>query len=204
MSGDDILRKFWELEEKPTSDVMSPEECLVIQHFKAHHKRTDNGRFVVPLPKKPNTKPLGESRSQAIHRFCSLERALHAKDLFGDFEAAVEEYFKMGHAELFPTVDLEKPAQEVLYLPMHIVRKESSTTKVRAVFDASASSSTGVSLNDLLMVGPTSSKNPSKHGFKCYRRARRTELLASEHNCSKYFYTKKKVHSTREPKVWVS
>ena len=39
---------------------------------------------------------------------------------------------------------------------MHIVRKESSsTTKIRAVFNASAKSSTGVSLNDTLLVGPT-------------------------------------------------
>ena len=76
--------------------------------------------------------------------------------MFGEFETTVEEYFKKGHAELVPTVDLEKPVQEAFYLPMHIVCKESSsTTKVRAVFDASASSSTGVSLNDLLMVGPT-------------------------------------------------
>ena len=58
----------------------------------------------------------------------------------------------MGHAELVPTVDLEKPTQEVFYLPMGIVHKESSsTTKVRALFDASASSSTGVSLNDILI-----------------------------------------------------
>ncbi|XP_064397630.1 uncharacterized protein LOC135344354 [Halichondria panicea] len=59
------------------------------------------------------------------------------------------------HAELVPPDDLDKPKHQVFYLPMHAVYKESTTTKVRAVFDASAISSTGVSLNDTLLVGPT-------------------------------------------------
>jgi len=65
-------------------------------------------------------------------------------------------YFESGHAEPIPPVDLEKPPSETFYLPMHAVRKEhSTTTKVRVVFDASAKSSSGISLNDTLLVGPT-------------------------------------------------
>ena len=45
---------------------------------------------------------------------------------------------------------------EGYYLPHHSVRKENSlTTKLRVVFDASAKTSTGLSLNDALMTGPT-------------------------------------------------
>ena len=66
------------------------------------------------------------------------------------------EYFDQNHAELVPTADLENPVHKVFYLPLQVVRKESSsTTKLRAVFDASAASSTGISLNDTLLVGPT-------------------------------------------------
>ena len=62
----------------------------------------------------------------------------------------------MGHAEAVPLGDLDKQEHEVFYLPMHAVYKSSSTTtKLQTVFDASAKSSSGVSLNDTLLVGPT-------------------------------------------------
>ena len=68
----------------------------------------------------------------------------------------MDEYFQSGHAEEVPAADYEKPVHEVFYLPIHCVHKESSTTtKVRAVFDASAKTLTGISLNETLLVGPT-------------------------------------------------
>ena len=68
----------------------------------------------------------------------------------------MDEYFEKTHAEEVPEVDLKKNPHQVFYLPIHAVRKETSTTtKIRAVFDASAKSSSGISLNDTLMVRPT-------------------------------------------------
>ena len=116
---------------------------------------------MVPLPMKPSTGPIGESRSLATRRFLSLERSLHAKGQFQRFSEVIEEYFVMKHAEPVPTADLNKPRDQVFYLPMQAVIKESSsTTKVHAVFDASAKSSSGVSLTDKLLVGPTVHPTP--------------------------------------------
>ena len=157
LSGDDLLRKFWEVEELSSGcPTLSPQEQSVVSHFQSYHRRDEEGRFVVPLPRKPDAKPLGESRSQAVRRFLSLERSLRAKDRFQEFGEVIDEYLQMNHAELVPSADLERPREEVFYLPMHAVVKESSsTTKIRAVFDASAKSSSGVSLNDQLLIGPT-------------------------------------------------
>ena len=157
ISGDDVLRKFWEIEECPQdAQNYSPEERVVVCHFAENNIKNKNGRFVVPLPKNPSSKPLGKTRSTAVRRFLSLERSVHAKNQFVEFAAMMNKYVDLKHAELVPATDLKKPPQETFYFPMHAVRKEeSTTTKLRVVFDASAKSSTGVSLNDSLLVGPT-------------------------------------------------
>ena len=156
-TGDEILRRFWEIEENTKHEPnMSPEEKSVVQHFDENHLRTTDGRFVVPLPKRLHAPTLGEFRSHAVRRFLSLERSLHSRGDFEAFDEVMQEYFVMQHAEPVPAARMDKPQCSVFYLPMHAVRKESSTTtKIRAVFDASAKSSTNVSLNDILMVGPT-------------------------------------------------
>ena len=156
-TGDSLLRMFWEIEESPDSHSnLSAEERTVIQHFEEKHTRSATGRFIVPLPKNPQNKPLGESRAQAVRIFLSLERSLYSKGQFHEFSTVMGEYLEMGHAEQVPPGDLEKSHTDTFYLPMHAVRKEhSTTTKLRVVFDASAKTSTGVSLNDTLLVGPT-------------------------------------------------
>ena len=75
-SGDNLLQKFWELEERVINDpVLSPEEKEVLNHFHDTHSCSDDGRFIVPLPSKGNAPQLGESRSSAVRRFLSLEQS---------------------------------------------------------------------------------------------------------------------------------
>ena len=73
LPGDDLLRKFWEIEEPPSEPVLTVEEKAVVKHFKENHFRLPDGRFAVPLDNAPK---IGESRSQAVRRFLSLERSL--------------------------------------------------------------------------------------------------------------------------------
>ena len=135
-----LLNKFWEVEDYNDRKVaLSMDERAVVEHFERTHRRDDSGRFIVPLPKKEGVSSLGESKCNAVRRIKALERSLRSKSPFETFAEALNEYFEMEHAEPVPPSDLSKPYDQVYYLPMHAVRKESSSTsKIRVVFDASA------------------------------------------------------------------
>ena len=60
------------------------------------------------------------------------------------------------HAEQVLPKDMAKPASEVFYMLAHgVFKATSTTTRLRCVFDASVKSSTGITLNDKLLAGPT-------------------------------------------------
>ena len=88
---------------------LSPEENRAMVHFNEHHTRDEDGRFIVPLPRKENVPPLGESRTQAICRFRSLERSLWTKGKFGNFAEVMQEYFKKDHAEQLLLEEVDSP-----------------------------------------------------------------------------------------------
>ena len=118
LTGDDLLRKFWEIENAPRQDPMmfTPHEKLVVQQFISTHKHSEDGRFIVQLPRKPDAKPLGESRAQAVRRFLTLEQSLRSKGRFKVVDEVIQEYFELGHAELVPVADLNKPSKSSLLL----------------------------------------------------------------------------------------
>ena len=156
--GNQLLQRFWEVEE-PTSPlaVFTPEECEAQQHYLVNHKYiSSNCRYVVRLPVKPGAPALGESKTQALQHFRANEASAIRKGTWDQFQLVVQDYLDLNHAQL-----VKNPDQVILnsipfYLPMHAVMKASSTsTKLHVVFDASARTTTGILLNQTLMVGPT-------------------------------------------------
>ncbi|CAK1589278.1 unnamed protein product [Parnassius mnemosyne] len=117
------------------------------------HTRDETGRYVVALPFKPNAPRLGESRQIALARFRKLEYRLERNvQLKTDYHTCLQEYEDLNHMEL---VDSEPLQGASYYIPHHCVVKESSkTTRTRVVFDAGCRTTSGLSLNDVLLTGP--------------------------------------------------
>ncbi|XP_053678670.1 uncharacterized protein LOC128729047 [Anopheles nili] len=153
-SLEESLQRFWNLEELTVNDTYSPDERYCETYYKATTERDDTGRYIVRLPKQPDFgEKLGMSRSQAIRRFELLERRLERDSALREaYQAFMKEYLELGHMSPIST---ECDDTAAYYLPHHTVFKpSSSTTKVRVVFDGSAKTSTGFSLNETLRVGP--------------------------------------------------
>lgn len=75
-----------------------------------------------------------------------MEKSLTRMGRFQEFYFVMQEYLDLSHAQKVPIEEMEKGPSEVFYLPMHAVYKSSSsTTKIRAVFDASTKLASGVS-----------------------------------------------------------
>ncbi|XP_012228825.2 uncharacterized protein [Linepithema humile] len=148
------LTKFWEIEHCCNRPILTREEKLCEEHFMKAVCRNIDGRFIVKLPfKEDMIELLGQSKSTAQRRFCSLERRLQGNlKLKNQYVQFIREYIQLEHMEAIEDSELTEPGY---YLPHHPVIKDTSlTTKLRVIFDASCKTSTGYSLNDVLMVGP--------------------------------------------------
>ena len=153
---DALLSTFWKTEEpEHPSQTLSQMEEQVQSHYSDTFSYCSSAcRYQVSLPWKPDAPPLGDSRAQALSRYISNERSILRRNIWRPFQDVVQSYLDLGHAELVPKSECEP--EHAYYLPMHCVSKQSSTsTKLRVVFDGSAVSTTGCSLNQSLMVGPT-------------------------------------------------
>lgn len=150
------LKKLWELEDVSSKKVLSIEEREVQKHFESTHYRYDDGRYGVYLPFKSDIQNLGSSKEQALKRYLNLEKKLNQHPaLKEEYQKFIHEYSKLNHMELYADDVADVPAEGHYFLPHHAVLKpSSSTTKLRVVFDGSALTKNGLSLNSVTKTGP--------------------------------------------------
>ena len=153
---DSQMTRFWKAEEpdKAPESLTSVEEQVQCHYNDTTTYSPTSCRYTVTLPKKADMPALGDSRAQALSRYFNNEKSIIRRNVWPQFQEVVQSYLDLGHAELIPSSEPQPSLQ--YYLPMHSVTKSSSTsTKLGVVFDGSATTTSGVSLNQSLMIGPT-------------------------------------------------
>jgi len=153
-SLDTLLSKFWEVEDLPVK-MVKESDSYCERNFLQTTTKDASGRYVVTLPFRDpeNTgSDLGYSRSIALAQFLRNENRLKRDfPLKEQYDSVIQEYLDLGHMKEVPPTH-NSPSY---HLPHHaVVKPESTTTKLRVVFNASSPSANGTSLNDILHAGP--------------------------------------------------
>ncbi|XP_072400464.1 uncharacterized protein [Diabrotica undecimpunctata] len=151
-----LVSKFWETEDCPGEKILSPDDQLAESNFINHLKILENGRFQVNLPQKSPSEhlKLGESFQIAKKRFESLEKRFkNDSNLYNAYKHFIDQYISLNHGKYVPLTYHNSLDENKYFLPHHCVLKDSATTKLRVVFDGSAKTTSGYSLNQILLTG---------------------------------------------------
>ncbi|XP_011859874.1 PREDICTED: uncharacterized protein LOC105557286 [Vollenhovia emeryi] len=150
----ELLTKFWVQEEVPTHDVnqFTPNEQRCEEHFKATHSRDSSGRYVVRIPLKTPVDLLGDSYHVAHQCLKGLRRRfsrdVNYQRLYQQF---MMDYETLSHMTKASSISSRRSH---FYLPHHgVLKSDSTTTKLRVVFNGSSASTSGYSVNDLMYTG---------------------------------------------------
>ncbi|XP_050746047.1 uncharacterized protein LOC127011846 [Drosophila biarmipes] len=137
VSIDNHLQKLWELEAVAVSpESLHPHQQICEALYTNTTVQDSHGRIIVNFPFKDDPSRHGNSVEVARRRFYAMEHA----SISGHMSLVINPALHESH----------------YYITHHCVLKPSSTsTKLRVVFDASCTTTSQLSLNDLLLVGPT-------------------------------------------------
>ncbi|XP_028164774.1 uncharacterized protein LOC114355925 [Ostrinia furnacalis] len=147
---DEMVHKFWQLEELPVKGYLSQEDTICENLFASSVSRDDTGRYCVSLPFSKDPSNLGNSRTPAQRRFMALEKKFKQDpSLQEQYNKVIQDYIDNDYLSEVTSDN----ADEGYYIPHHaVVRPDKPMPRI--VLDASAKTHTGVSLNDVLHVGP--------------------------------------------------
>lgn len=146
----------------------------VLNRFRDTIRIDETGRYEVFLPWKEDHPLLCENRDIAERGLRNTLTKLNNDGLLEEYERVFDEWLQEGIIEWVPTGELN---HFEYYLPHRHIVKENSTTRIRPVFDASATEKDKPPLNQCLEAGPnfielTSTlilwfrENRSRRGYK--------------------------------------
>lgn len=150
------LQQLWDLELLGISK--SEEKNLTMEEYQAQLKQDDctwydrsSKTWHTSLLFKENPPDLGTNRAKALGILKKIENSTIQKGLVDEVNQAVNDFMENGFAE---EIFEQSEPESVHYLPGHpVYRDDSATHKTRIVFNASATSETGKSLNQCLFQG---------------------------------------------------
>lgn len=123
------------LDQITDTTLLPPEEEKIIRELEETHQILEDGHYYGPNFPAWTIHPSLESLEVSLSRDVKPMRHLWGKKL-QPFQEAMHKYLTLDHAEKVPAAELHAKPQ--YYLPMHVFKDSSSTTKIQPMFNASA------------------------------------------------------------------
>ena len=160
------LENFWQLESVGVDSRETEKSLETDQTIRFFLENLEYSPYLlaykVAIPWRDNKAKdrLGDNFVHALKRLQYLHNKLFSKEpeLKDKYYNVFQNYFREGIAELVPPDEIKpssKTDHPIYYLPHRPIVKIGSSTPIRPVFDASATTSTGISLNDAVSTGPS-------------------------------------------------
>ncbi|GFT76985.1 uncharacterized protein TNCV_1098871 [Trichonephila clavipes] len=148
------VNKLWELE---VLGISSPTEIekqkieLSLNNFNNRMKILPDGRYEVELPWKYDSLKLPSNKESVWKRHEGMINKYGYGKFFMDYQKVFQDWEKLNIIERVPDLELNKECHYLAHRT--VIKLNSQTTKIRPVFDASASEKGKPSLNECLLKG---------------------------------------------------
>lgn len=154
--SEENLKNLWGLDVIGIKDPIDKlteiqEETEAKKFFMDTVTRNQEGRYQVKLPWSNGVQEIPNNKKIATTRMLSTTKRLNATNNFETYDNIIKSWIDEGFVK---QVNDEANLTKCHYLPHHPVFKESLTTPVRPVFDASCKTGRNPSLNSCLYKGP--------------------------------------------------
>lgn len=149
------LERFWKVESLGIVEKENQtEDKKYFDHYKQSCLELRGNKYIAKLPWKDDHSTLPSNKEIARRRTeCVVNRLAKDPDMLKHYASIISEQEKKGFVEKVKEDAI--PSTKVHYIPHHPVKKDSSTTPIRIVYDCSCrQSSDKPSLNDCLRSDP--------------------------------------------------